>query len=488
MITLIYELENHSKVFESQISDSSGLEGIECIRIEGKDLAKEYNLALKKAKYDMVVFLRKDVRICTRDWGRRVVDVFSTTSYGIIGTLGSLIVPMSGMLWEKEEPLCGCIWYEHYTDECKNLFGEAFHGKILDVVCLEGSFFAVHKQRIAEYFDERYKGDSYFENDFCIDNYQKGVKVGVFYGIDILKDGYDEQDEDFIENHKKFLQKRVDLPYRIIPKLIVDKEQVQMDTAPSVHVIIPNKGQVEELKICLKSLEEQTDYDNYMVTIADYGSTKEEMDAILDFVKDKENVEFVASKLPHPTYIYNDEASRSGAELVLFMSKHLCLKNDILSLMVSTYLANRKECGTIGIRTHQKNHMVRQFGLQLTSFEGDEGMELGLNLKGFGKSYAFRNETLKGVMGNSIECLMIERDLFLELGGLNTNYMHSLADFELNLKAILHGRKNLLVGNAVGIYMAFEKPKFLPKDYLLLMDYINKNIDSIVPYVNLISA
>lgn len=470
------------------MKETSGIDELQCIAVEVSDLASGYNKALKKAKNDIVVFLRKDVRICTQNWGRLVVDVFSRSSHGIIGTLGSLIVPKSGMIWEREEPICGRIWYEHYNNQNKNIFGEDFNDKVLDVLCLEGSFFVLHKDRIACEFDERYKGDSFFENDFCLENHKKGVKVGVFFGVDVLKENFDDQDDAFISNHKKFIKKQKDLPLRIVPELVADNIDLTLESSLSVQVIIPNKGQHKELITCLESIVKETAYDNYTVSVIDYGSTKEEVTAIQEYISDKENIELKETKQPQISSIYNEEAEASKADLLVFMSKHTQLKNDAISLMIDTYLKNPKECGTIGIRTHLKNNMVRQFGLELTSFDGEEGMELGLSLKGLGKSYAYRNELVKGVMGNSHECFLIERALFEKLGGFNTNYMHSLEDFELSLKSILEGRQNYLVGNAAAIYMSFDRPKFLPKDYFLLMDYINQNIELITPYVNLISA
>ncbi len=466
----------------------SGCPEVQCICVDSNHLAKSYNKAIKKAHHDIVVFLQKGVSFCSEDWARILITTFSTNSHGIIGTLGSLIVPKSGMLWEKEEPLCGSIWYEEYHDANRNLFGEEFSGKVLDVVALEGSFLAIHKDRLARKFDESFKGDSFFDSDFCIENYVNGVSVGVVFDIDILKESFDEQDETFIKNHKKFLEKHEELPLRICPKVFIDQVEVEISSSPSVNVIIPNKGQSAELISCLTSILEKTSYDNYLITIMDYGSSDAEKSAIKAFIQDHENMEFIQTKQPQVSQIYNDAVNTVDSDLVCFLSKHIVLANDAISLMVETYLRNPENCGTVGLRSHLKNNMVRQFGLQLLSFETNEGMELGLDLKGFGKSYAYRNELIDGVMGNPSENLLMDRKLFLEVGGFNTNYLHSLEDFELNLKTILCGKKNYLEGRAVAYYQGFDRPKYHPKDYLLLMDFINANIELITPYVNLMSA
>jgi GT2 family glycosyltransferase len=488
LITLVYESDHELPVFENKMREISGVEEVKCVCISSKDLSKGFNKALKESAHELMVFLRKGVTIYSENWAKVIIDAFSMNSHGIIGTLGTLIVPKSGMLWEKEEPLCGTIWYEKYSDDCMNRFGEAFNGKILDVISLEGSLMAVHKDRLATTFDERFLADSFFDYDFCIDNYKKGVKVGVIFGVDIVKESFDEQDEDFEKNHKKFLDKYEDLPYRIAPQVFIDHLLVQTESTPLVHVIIPVKDNVDELFACLESIYIKTKYTSFKVTIALYDASIEDKAEILAFSAGYKNLNLFESPQQQIAKILNHVTEEIESDLVVFLSQHVVFENDVISLMVNTYLKNPETCGSVGIRTHQKNRTVRQFGLHLFSFETDEGSELGLDLKGFGKAFAYKNEIVNGVMGNSIECFLINRDLFLNLGKFNPSYNHSLEDFEFNLKLILSGKTNYLVGNAVGSFHGIGKPKFIPKDYLLLMDYVNDHIDSLLPYVTLVSA
>lgn len=465
----------------------SGLDEVQCISIDSEHLAKGFNKAFKKASFDVVVMLRADVRICSKNWGVKLLDAFENNDHAILGTLGTLIIPKSGMLWEHEEPLCGRIWYEKYTPKNKNSFGENFGPKVLDVISLEGSFIAIHKKRTKMKIDESFRGDSFYDNDFCIQNHLKGNKVGVFFGVDILKKSFDEQDVNFVKNHKYFIDKHKELPIRLNPQLIIDKPKLSIDQSLRLNIIIPNKGHPQDLISSLKSIIESTSYTNYTITVADYGSTIDEKDKILDFLQKQKEVLLIETKQPQISQIYNDVVESVKSDLVMFMSKEVHFENDVISLMINTYLKHQDECGTLGARSHQKNHMVRQFGLGLYSYETDEGDELGLDFKGFGKAYAYKNEVVKGVMGNTSECMMISRNLFLEYGGFNTNYHHSLEDFELNLQAIIQGKKNFLVGTAVTTHCGIGRPKFLPKDYVNLMEYVNEHIESLLPYVSLIA-
>jgi hypothetical protein len=488
LITLVYESKEPSPLFENEMREISGIDEVQCICVFDTNSAKAFNKSLSFASFNCVVFLREGVRICSNNWGRKILDTFSTSSHGIIGSLGTLIVPMSGILWEKEEPLCGSIWYQKYKPKYKNTFGEKFEGKVLDVVTLEGSFIAVYKERLAAAFDENFVGNSFYDSDFCIQNYKEGVKIGVIAGINILKKNFDEQDEDFLINQKRFVLKHKDLPLRIVPEVFINKEEVKLTSTPSVNIVIANKGDIFHLFNSLESIYKESRYPNYKITVVDYGSSDEEIRELSAYIRGRKNICFVQSSSSYLPTIYNEQALKNEFDLMLFMSKNIVFQNDVISLMVGPYLKDPKGCGTIGIRTHQKSHMVRQMGLELFTYETEEGFELGLDLKGYGKAYGYQNKIIKGVMGNSLECLLVERELFLTMGGLNENYFHSLEDFEFNLKMILENRKNFLVGTAVAFYQGIDKPKFILKDYLLLMEFINKNIEVISPYVNLVKV
>ena len=466
----------------------AGVNNIQCLCVDSLNCAKGFNKAIEKARFEVVVLLKEEVRICSNDWAKRVLEAFERCSHGIIGTLGTLIIPKSGMLWEHEEPLCGSIWYEKYTPKHKNAFGEDFGLKVLDVISLDGSFIAIHKKRVKLKMDEAFQGDSFYENDFCIDNFKKGCRVGVFFGVDVLKKSFDEQDANYIKNHKYFIDKHNSLPLRLNPELVVEKEKVEIDSSLRLNIVIANKGHVEDLFKCINSIIKKTAYGNYTITIADYGSTIEEKDKILDFLQKKKQVLLIETQQPQVSQIYNDVVESVKSDLVMFLTREIHFENDVISLMIKTYLKHKDTCGTIGLRSHQKNHMVRQCGLQLFSYETEEGDELGLDFKGFGKAYSYKNELMKGVMGNSSECMLVERNLFQELDGFNTQYMHSLEDFEFNLKAIISGKKNFLMGKAVATHIGIGRPKFLPKDYLMLMEYVNTHIESLLPYVSLIAV
>src|SRR3990167_4725085 len=220
MLTIVYCSEKRDLKKDKNFSKS---EGVEILWFQTDSFSKQYNEALKKAKHDVVVFLRDDVEIMTKGWVEKLLEHFNQSQFGILGTVGSIIVPMSGLVWEKEEPLIGRIWYESFDKQHEQKFSENFTGKEIPVIALDDSFFAVHRGRLQVEFDEQFDSDSFYDLDFFVRNYQKKVKIGVIFEIKVLKLTMNPHDEAWKENRFKFIKKHTNLPIRLKPEILMQK-------------------------------------------------------------------------------------------------------------------------------------------------------------------------------------------------------------------------------------------------------------------------
>jgi GT2 family glycosyltransferase len=275
------------------------------------------------------------------------------------------------------------------------------------------------------------------------------------------------------------------------PEIFLTNTQIKVSNAPKVAVFIPSKGKPVELASCLESIYEHSNYPNMDIYIVDLGSSEDDLTAIREFIQIHQNTTLIEMKHEHLPSIYEEimESRISpDTELFLFCNAEVIFLNDVISRMVKTYQEDPENCGTLGVRMHTRNNMVRHFGLQLISTHTDEGYELGLGYQGFQSAYKYQNKVVKGILGSSRDVLMISRKLYTELGGFNKEYMHSLEDFELNLKAILMGKKNVIVGTGVCYFLGQDMPKFLPSDFERLIAFINENVENITPYVDLLYA
>ncbi len=491
MLTLVYCSEKRDLEKEKRWVMSVELEGIEVLHFSEASFSIGYNRALKNAKHEVIVFIREDVELPAKGWGEKLLERFKVSQFGVLGVVGSIIVPMSGLVWEKEEPLVGRIWYESFDKSHEQKFSESFAGKVIPVVALDDSLFAVYRARLQERFDEQYNSDSFYDLDFFVSNYQKKVKIGVIFDIKVLKLGLNPQNEEWVQNRNLFIKKQTDLPLRIKPEILLTNALIKVDKPPKVALFIASKAKPIELASCLESIYEHSAYPNLDIYVIDLGSAPDDIASIKDFIQTHPNTTLIEMRHEHLPTIYEEIMETTVAhdtDLFLFCNAEVIFLNDVISRMVKSYQEDPENCGTLGIRMHTRNNMIRHFGLQLISTHTDEGYELGLGYQGFQSAYKYQNKVVKGILGSSRDVLMISKKLYQELGGFNKEYMHSLEDFELNIKAILAGKKNVLVGTSVCYFLGPDMPKFLPSDFERLVAFINDHVENITPYVDLLYA
>lgn len=149
-------------------------------------LSELYNKGLSESKNDIVVFMHDDIIIETPSITRKIIKLFQNNpEYGIIGLAGTDTL-MSGMWWEKRDRMFGQVKHQHEGRTWKNSYSGGFGDNLKGVVCVDGLFFAVHKKRIKQNFDEDFKGFHFYDIPFCVSNHLDGVKVGVTTKIMVI--------------------------------------------------------------------------------------------------------------------------------------------------------------------------------------------------------------------------------------------------------------------------------------------------------------
>lgn len=138
-----------------------------------------YNKGLDESVNGIVVFMHDDIIIETDSITRKIIKLFENNpDFGIIGLAGTDEL-VSGMWWEKREKMFGQVKHQHEGRTWKNTYSNGFGDHLKEVVTVDGLFFAVHKGRIKERFDEEFQGFHFYDIPFCVSNHTKGVKIGV---------------------------------------------------------------------------------------------------------------------------------------------------------------------------------------------------------------------------------------------------------------------------------------------------------------------
>jgi glycosyltransferase involved in cell wall biosynthesis len=196
-------------------------------------LAQVYNQGLRDSENDIVVFMHDDVIIESTNLTPKIIKLFEKNpEHGIIGVAGTTDLA-NGRWWEIRKSMYGKVGHmkdgKKWTTKFSN---ESFIDTVKDVVCLDGVFLMVHKQRIKKTFDQDFKGFHFYDIPFCITNYLEGVKLGVTTKIEITHKSIGETNQQWEENKKQFEEKFKDvLPIKMTNnKSIEEKMKYSRDS------------------------------------------------------------------------------------------------------------------------------------------------------------------------------------------------------------------------------------------------------------------
>ncbi|MEH6875608.1 MAG: tetratricopeptide repeat protein [Candidatus Competibacter sp.] len=497
-LSIIFSTREIDQRFIDHIKNTVGVSEIEIIHYVNKkqfSLAELYNKGLQESKYDIVVFIHDDVIFNNSGWGYALVRQFWDSDYGILGVAGT-----SDLVFEEKD-IVGSWWFLHHGKVGKikyninnkswdDIFSNSYKLPI-QVVCLDGVFLAVDKRKLQRPFDERFKGFHYYDISFSFANHLAGVKVGVTFEIDLIHKSSGKINSEWHQNRLLFSECYRDfLPCGVKPeKIEYDVSMVRkFDLGKSIiSIIIPTKNKINLIMDCIQSIVCHTRVARYEILIADTGSTAENKDKLLAWIKnlDKGNNLLDIKIIEYDYYsfakINNDVVKNhllKKSSHILFCNNDIKLLNDAVDRCLSFFKQGKNNIGTVGIRLHYADNSIQHNGIEM--------------LVGFGKTLSFSHRNLQSyhtydsetieVIGNTAAFLMIERSVF-EKFYFNEDYEECYEDVELNLEMLRLGRKNYNIGHAVAYHyesqtrnLDSDKDKRLMEDYQKnLLPYFKRN-------------
>ena len=229
---------------------------------------------------------------------------------------------------------------------------------------------------------------------------------------------------------------------------------------PSVSIIIPSKDNPEVLKMCLTSILQHTDYENYEVVIVDNGSSEENKKKIEDMVQQKEQ----AGTMKNIVYFYepmefnfsrmcNIGAEKASGEFLLFLNDDIEISEAVKQnpnltepveqwLTVLTGQAQVSYTGAVGCKLYYPGGIQFQHAgvLNLPIGPGHclYGMDDDLNY------YYGRNLLDYNFCAVTGACLMVERKKFDEAGGFDEELAVAYNDVALCFRLLELGYYNVL--------------------------------------------
>lgn len=212
--------------------------------------------------------------------------------------------------------------------------------------------------------------------------------------------------------------------------------------SPLVSIIIPNKNQCDILKRCIESLIIKTSYKNYEIIIMENDSTDTDIKVYYEKIQKKySNIKVIEHKFidgfNYPE-INNHGASFAKGELLLFLNNDTeIMSKDWLAEMVG--LAQREDVGIVGAKLYFPNGTIQHAGVQI----GPRGA-VGLpyyKISNGDIGYMGKLKITQNMMAVTGACLLTKKDLFILLGGFDTNLKIALNDVEYCVRVHEYGKR-----------------------------------------------
>ncbi len=202
---------------------------------------------------------------------------------------------------------------------------------------------------------------------------------------------------------------------------------------PLISIIIPNKDHVGDLDLCLKSIEQKSTYRNFEIIIVENNSTEQETFDYYDVITKKySNVrvvkwdyEFNYSKINNFGFKY-----ASGDYIVLLNNDVEILTPDWLQEMLM--FVQRKDVGAAGMMLYYSDDTIQHAGV-IIGIGGVAGHSHKYFKRG-DYGYSSRLTIAQNLSAVTAAAVMIRRDVFEEVSGLDESFAVAFNDIDLCLR------------------------------------------------------
>lgn len=180
-------------------------------------------------------------------------------------------------------------------------------------------------------------------------------------------------------------------------------------------IIIPTKDQFKNLRQCVTSIEEKTNYRPYEIIVVDNNSTDPETIQYLHAVSSKHHVLRYPQRFNFSA-INNFAASHAKGEYLVFLNDDTqVLEAEWLTAMVEQ--AQRPEVGAVGAKLLYPNNCIQHAGVIFGLF-GEAGHAFR-SLPDNRTAYFGFADVIRNCSAVTAACMMVRRKLFQDLGGFD---------------------------------------------------------------------
>ena len=290
-----------------------------------------------------------------------------------------------------------------------------------------------------------------------------------------------------IENGKKAVEdalKRRKIEGKVIVPIESTNYIIEYDIVnnPLVSIIIPTKDDYKTFEKCLSSIYSKTKYKNYEVIVINNQSCEEKTFSLFDEYKNKyknfrvidANYEFNYSKMN------NDAVSKSKGEYIILLNNDTeVISKNWIDVMLG--YAQQKYIGAVGVKLLYPNNTIQHGGIIL----GLGGLASHAFIGEDKNSYGIYGRLLIPYNYSAVTaaCLMVKKQKYMEVNGLDEKLEVAYNDVDFNLKLLKKGYYNIFLPQ-VELFHYESKTRGLDttskkyKKYLEESDYLKKRWNS----------
>ncbi len=213
---------------------------------------------------------------------------------------------------------------------------------------------------------------------------------------------------------------------------------------PSISIIIPTKNHYDDLKKCVDSILEKTNYKNYEIIIVDNNSDEEKtLNLLKAYENDNKNVKIIKADCEFNfSKINNIAVQKSSGEYILLLNNDTeIISSDWLHIMVG--YAMQEHIGAVGAKLYYKNKTVQHAGVIL---DGDN-IATHISSGEYYDNPGINGRLVVPYNYNAVTaaCLMVKKDKYLLVHGLDEKLKVAYNDVDFCLKLREKGFYNICV-------------------------------------------
>lgn len=217
----------------------------------------------------------------------------------------------------------------------------------------------------------------------------------------------------------------------------------EIQGSPRVSIVIPNKDHIEDLRRCITSIVEKSTYDNYEIIVVENNSTTEEIFDYYKQIQENPNIRVIIYEGAfNYSKINNFGVSQAQGDYILLLNNdtQVITLDWIEELLM---YAQRSDVGAVGAKLFYEDRTIQHAGVVLGLGQHRTAGHSHYRVSSNNLGYMGRLCYAQNVMAVTGACLMMRKEVFDKLGGLDESFAVSLNDVDLCVRAWKAGYINV---------------------------------------------